>query len=97
MAIGVLFEFPGVTKAQYDEVCKRLNNGKPLGALADWPGGGILSHLAGPTPNGWRVVDVWESPAAFEAFGTRLMPLMAELKFPQVAPQIFEIHNFVGA
>jgi hypothetical protein len=95
MAIGVVFEFPGVDAVQYDAVCRRLNDGRVLSALADWPGGGILAHVAGPTPTGWRVVDVWESEAAFQAFGTKLMPLLAEMNFPQVAPQVFPVHNAV--
>lgn len=97
MPIGVIFEFPSVTAAQYDAVCKRLNNGRVLSALSEWPKGGILSHVAGPTQDGWRVVDVWESQAAFEEFGTQLLPLLQEMNFPQVAPQVFPVHNFVGA
>jgi hypothetical protein len=96
MAIGVLFEVPGVTEVQYDGVCRKLNNGQVLRALSDWPKGGILSHVAGPTATVWRVVDVWESQEAFDAFGAQLVPLLQEMKFPQVAPQIFEVHNFVG-
>lgn len=95
MAIGVLFEFPGVTQAQYDIVCRKLNGGRPLGALSDWPKGGILSHVAGPTPDGWRVVDVWESQAAFDEFAATLAPILQEVAFPQVAPQFFEVHNLV--
>ena len=95
MAIGVLFEFPGVTEAQYDAVCKKLNNGRVLNSLSDWPKGGILSHVAGPTATGWSVVDVWESQAAFEEFRAQLVPLMQEMEFPQVAPQVFQVHNFV--
>ncbi|HEY1524301.1 MAG TPA: hypothetical protein VGF70_14925 [Solirubrobacteraceae bacterium] len=44
MAIGVYFNFEGATLDQYDEVCRRLNNGQPLRALSDWPGGGCLEH-----------------------------------------------------
>jgi hypothetical protein len=95
MAIGVLFEFPGVTAAQYDGVTKKLTGGRGLRALSDWPVKGVLSHAAGPTPNGWRVFDVWESEAAFGKFGAVLMPLMQEFKFPAVQPQIFPIHNHI--
>ena len=42
-------------------------------------------------------MDVWELQAAFEEFGAQLVPLMQELKFPQVAPQFFQVHNFVGS
>jgi len=97
MAIGVLFDFPGVTQAQYDAVCRKLNNGRLLSALSDWPGKGILSHVAGPTTDGWRVVDVWASESAFQEFGEKLMPILKEVGLPQVPPQIFHIHNIVKA
>jgi hypothetical protein len=96
MPIGVLFEFPGVTQAQYDEACSRLNNGKPLRSLSDWPSGGVLSHVAGPTPNGWRVVDVWESEADLQKFAGRLMPILKDVGMPEVQPQVFPVHNFVN-
>ena len=97
MAIGVLFEFPGVTQAQYDAVLKKLTNGRTLKALSDWPAAGVLAHVAGPTPNGWRVVDVWESEAHLMKFAGILMPILKELGFPDVPPQVFPAYNFVKA
>jgi hypothetical protein len=95
MAIGVLFEFPGVKQAQYDAVLKKLTNGRTMKSLSDWPVPGVLSHVAGPTPNGWRVVDVWESEAALKKFAAILMPILKEVGFPDVPPQIFPAHNFI--
>jgi len=95
MAVGVLFEFPGVTQAQYDEVLQRLTNGGTLRSLSDWPVKGVLSHVAGPTPSGWRVVDVWESEADLMKFAAILMPILKAVGFPDVPPQIFPAHNFV--
>jgi len=95
VAIGVLFDFPGTTSDQYDEVCRDLNNGQPLRALSDWPESGVVGHIAGPTPGGWRVVDVWESEEAFQRFGQKLMPLLEKAGIPAVAPQVFPIHNVV--
>jgi hypothetical protein len=37
-------------------------------SLSDWPVEGILSHVAGQTENGFRVVDVWESKEACDRF-----------------------------
>ena len=96
MAIGVIFLFPGGTTEQYDEVCRALNGGQPLSSLADWPGGGCLSHAAGVTPDGLRVVDVWESPEKFQAFGEKLMPLVQQAGLRPAEPIIFSAHNFVG-
>ena len=61
MAIGLLMEFPCVGQEQYDTVMEELDLGGRM------PSGGI-SHAAGPTEVGWRVVDVWESQEAFDTF-----------------------------
>lgn len=95
MAIGVLFEFRGMTGEQYDEVCRGLNDGALLSSLSQWPGGGILSHVSGPTADGWRVVDVWESEEAFQRFGEMLMPLMEKAGIPSAQPEVFQVHNVV--
>jgi hypothetical protein len=52
MAVGIIINFPGATQEQYDTVMEQLNLGGRM------PPGGI-SHAAGPTDEGWRVVDVW--------------------------------------
>jgi len=63
---GLIFEVPGGTQEQYDKVMLELN-------LEANPARGLLSHAAGPTPAGFRVVDVWENEAAFQTFfDTRL-------------------------
>ena len=95
MAICVLFECPGVTQAQYDEALKKLTGGRAGKALADWSAPGLLSHVAGPTPNGWRVVDVWESEADLMKFAGVLMPILKSLGFPEISPEIIPAHNFV--
>ncbi len=95
MAIGVLFECPGATQAQYDEAVRKLTNGRVLKALSDWPVKGLLSHVAGPTPNGWRVMDVWESEADLMKFADVLMPILKEVGFPDITPQVFPAYNFV--
>jgi hypothetical protein len=96
MAIVVLFEFPGLTQAQYDQALSRLTGGKPYNSFADMPAAkGVLMHAAFPTPAGFRVVDVWESEAAFQAFGAVLAPILKEIGFPDAPPQIFPAYKFV--
>jgi hypothetical protein len=61
MAVAILIEFPGSTVKQYDRILARLDlNGRT------YKGG--LFHVAGATEDGLRVLDVWESQAAFDAF-----------------------------
>ena len=61
MAIAKLLEFAGVTSDQYDRVLERLELGGKLSS------GGVY-HIAGPTDDGWRVVDVWDSQEDFDRF-----------------------------
>jgi hypothetical protein len=71
MAIGLVLQFEGVNAAKYDAVMKELGLS---GNEGSWPEG-ILSHMAGSTPEGWCVVDVWESQAHFDRFlNSRLKP-----------------------
>jgi hypothetical protein len=62
MAIGLLMQFPGGTAEQYDAVMEKLGL---EGNQGDWPDG-IISHFAGAYPEGWCVVDVWESQDSFD-------------------------------
>jgi hypothetical protein len=96
MAIGVVFEFPGVTQATYEEATATImGQGRHFSKLADWPTKGCLMHMAGPMPGGWRVVDVWESEEAFHRFGAVLMPAAQKVGFPMTEPKVFPLFKFV--
>jgi len=44
---------------------------------------GLLMHLAGPTENGWRVVNIVQSQEQFEAFAReKLVPATQEVGTP---------------
>lgn len=46
--------------------------------MRDDPPVGLIIHTAGPTPTGWRNVDVWESIEAMVRFrDDRLIPAIA--------------------
>ncbi|HEX6123038.1 MAG TPA: hypothetical protein VFY89_07755 [Ktedonobacterales bacterium] len=67
MATAYLIEVPGVTQEQGSAILRELGLSTP-------PAGQIL-HLEGPMEGGLRVVDVWESQAAFDRFiQERLVP-----------------------
>ena len=60
MAIAMLAEIPGLTREQYEAVVKKVNqSGSPKGAIL---------HAGGPTEGGYRIVEVWESREAADAF-----------------------------
>ena len=57
MAVAVEQNFRGVTVRQCDAIVERMGAG-PTGAPHF---GGALFHWAAATPDGFRVVDVWET------------------------------------
>ncbi|MDQ3514529.1 MAG: hypothetical protein M3462_12905 [Chloroflexota bacterium] len=59
MTVAMILELPGVTEAQYATARGMLGDALPPGNLV---------HVAGPSEDGWRVVEVWESPEAMGAF-----------------------------
>ena len=90
MAVALLFEGPGITQAQYDQARQEVspNNSLPAGALY---------HVAGPTANGWRVVEVWESQDALDRFfAEKLGAALARAKI-DIQPQVFQVHNIMQA
>lgn len=94
----LVFDFPEVTSEQYDSLCRSLNGGRPMTTLADFHRAGyeIVSHVAGPTPDGgWRVVDVWDSEDALVRFRQKLLPVLEQTGIPAVTPQVTPVHNVV--
>lgn len=95
MAIGVVFDFPGKTsRAKYEQTVKLILKGRRK-RLADWPVRGLLAHIAGPVPGGWRVVDVWQSRAAFNKFGKKLKPVLKKVGLERARPKIFPLTRFI--
>ena len=86
MTRAFIFEVPGAGAEEYDAVMKTLGHDAP----------GRLYHCAGPTEEGWMVVDVWESQEAFDAFlAERLLPVARKVGFFASMPQSFPVHNIV--
>jgi hypothetical protein len=95
MAIVLVHEGPTVTQENYDKTVEKLTGGKTkMESFSDWPVDGILVHSAGEGPNGFRVVDVWESQEAVDAFGETLGPILAEVGITD-PPQMYEAYAFV--
>jgi hypothetical protein len=42
-----------------------------------------------------RVSEIWDSPEQLDAFGQRLMPLLAEVGIDSGEPELLEIHNII--
>jgi len=97
MAIVAVFKSPTLTRATYEESVRRLSsNGTSLQSPADWPVEGLLVHVAGEGPDGFRVVDVWESEEALERFGEALKPIQEAIGI-EGEPEVYPAHTVVTA
>ena len=88
MAIGVLYESPSITQEQYDKIIELLQD-----KTAD----GRIFHVAGPREGGgWRVVDVFESPAQFETFVQKLVPIVQEAGAEPPQVTVWPLHKLLN-
>jgi hypothetical protein len=53
-------------------------------------------HVAGQSPQGFRVVDVWESEEACNRFGETLQPILKEVGIDD-PPELYPAEVFVSA
>jgi hypothetical protein len=66
MAEGLILEFDGVSRDQYNAVNGHLGIDPDTGQ-GDWPAG-LVFHAGGAKPGGWVVFEVWDSRQAQEQF-----------------------------
>jgi hypothetical protein len=85
MPIAQIIEMPGLTVDAYEQAFALIH---PDGV---WPDG-QLGHVAGPTDDGFRVIDVWESREAFERFEREVL---APLGFAGAPATEFAVHKLV--
>lgn len=90
MSIVVRFNPANLTTEKYDAVRRHEEAG------VEFPPGGRDYHVCfGPEGN-MRVSEIWDSREDFEAFGERLMPVLADTGIEFTGePEIFDIHNIV--
>jgi hypothetical protein len=94
--VAVVAVFEGVTQEQYEETVRRITGGNSrMESPGDWPVEGLLAHITGQGPNGFRVVDVWESEDAFRRFGETLVPILQEIGVEE-QPEVYPAHTFVS-
>jgi quinol monooxygenase YgiN len=92
MAIAVIAEIP--SKEAYETITEQMFGTKMAPAVD-----GCLVHSAGEGPNGFRVVDIWESKEAFDSFmNDKLMPAMQEAGMADMTgtpPEIVELTHVI--
>jgi quinol monooxygenase YgiN len=88
VAIGAIFDGAGITQAQYEQVRNEVAPGNKLPT-------GMTYHAAGPTDNGWCVIEVWESQEAAEAFFRDKLGDSLQRAGISVQPRFFQVANIM--
>jgi len=61
---------------------------------------GLLGHAAGAAPDGWRILEVWETREQWEDFvANTLEPALAEIlgdEAPRTETVTYELHNYTA-
>ncbi len=96
MTVVLVHQGPDVTRASYEQVVRSMLGKERPESPSDWPVEGLLVHVAGDSPNGFRVVDVWESEEAVRQFGEKLAPHLQEAGIT-TEPEVYPTHAFVSA
>jgi hypothetical protein len=81
---------PSSTTEQYDEVIRRLQQS------GEMPADGFDYHVAFHSDGQLLVSEVWDSQEQLEAFGKRVMPLLADVALEHSGkPEIFNAYNII--
>jgi heme-degrading monooxygenase HmoA len=86
MAVGIVFDGVGVSRAQYEQVLKQVSADQAAAP-------GMLSHVAGTTADGIVVVELWESQEALMAFFTQKLEAALLAAGITIRPKPFEFFN----
>jgi hypothetical protein len=90
MSILVRFAPQSMTSSQYDNVVSRLD------AAGGFPPDGLAYHVCFGSEGNLRVSEIWDSQEQLQAFGERLMPILAEAGINPGEPEFIEIHNIIS-
>ena len=73
MSILIRFSPANMTSQEYDETVRRLEES------GGFPPEGLEYHVCFGTDGNLRVSEIWSSQEQLDAFGKRLMPILAEV------------------
>jgi hypothetical protein len=80
-----IYDVHGATIDQYDQVDRELGPEKPEG---------VHCHIAGKTDDGFRVIEVWDSPEHIDRFmESGLGQALQNAQIPEPRITEFEVHK----
>jgi hypothetical protein len=89
--VSVLIRFApqSLTAAQYDNAVRRLT------AEGVLPAEGLDYEICFGADDNLKVSQVWDTQQQLDAFGERLMPILAELGINPGEPEVLEVHSVI--
>ena len=89
MSVLIRFAPASLTAEQYDGVVRRLTEEDVF------PADGLEYEVCFGSGDGLKVSQVWDSQEQLDAFGARLMPILADLGIDPGQPETVEVHNII--
>ena len=89
MSLVIRFSPESLTTEQYDEVVRRLTE------AGVFPAEGLDYELCFGSGDKMKVSQVWDSQEQLDAFGARLMPILADVGIDPGQPEVLEVHNII--
>ncbi len=86
MSIVVRYQPVGLTRQQYDEVTRRMEEA--------WPPDGLQTHVLFGTEGDLKVSEIWESDELYRSFSEQILPVLNEVGVQLDAePEVFPVHE----
>jgi hypothetical protein len=89
MSILIRFAPKSLTAEQYDDVVRRLND------AGVFPADGLDYEICFGTGDKLAVSQVWDTQEHLDAFGAKLMPILAEVGIDPGTPETIDVHNII--
>jgi hypothetical protein len=89
VSLLIRFAPASLTAEQYDNAVRRLNE------EGVFPADGLDYEICFGSGDKHKVSQVWDSKEQMDAFGARLMPILAELGIEPGEPEVVEVHNII--
>lgn len=89
MAIVVQYDIKGMAAAKYDGIIRDLDG------IGQGMPDGRKYHVSYGDRGGLQVIDVFESPAHLEAFGAKLMPILAKYGVEAIPRVLGDSHHII--
>jgi hypothetical protein len=87
MSVLVRYPTTGMTRQQYDEVGRRLEE------AGQWPPDGMLLHVLFGAEGDLKVSEIWESGERLQAYSEVLVPVLQEVGLQTTGePEVLEVH-----